>query len=391
MRAVRQPVGKNGRVPASTTTPRTLVDVTAVPSDRRGVGRYIDELVAAFDESVIIACQAHDAEHYQRLAPTSEVLPQRGIRGVGARLLWEQFRLPVVARRAGAAVIHSPHYTLPIFTRRARVVTFHDATFFSDPGVHTRFKRVFFRAWIRMSGRLAKAIIVPSRATAFELDRFTRRRQGLEYRVIHHGVDRTIFRPPSDAEIAEASAALGLGVTGWIGFLGTIEPRKNLPELLKAYSRLVGAWNAGWGRLPPLVLAGSDGWGDGIEVELAAVPAPGRVIRLGYVDLRLVPAFLGGATILAYPSLGEGFGLPVLEAMSCGATVLTTRRLALPEVGGDAVKYSEPDAAAILQAMLELMADPAERSRLSALGIDRSLLFTWKRCAELHSGVYNSM
>ena len=187
-----------------------------------------------------------------------------------------------------------------------------------------------------------------------------------------------------------ATVALGLGTAGWIGFLGTIEPRKNLPELLKAYASLVGEWQSAWGELPPLVLAGSDGWGEGIEAELAAVPKPGSVIRLGYIDLALVPAFLGGATILAYPSLGEGFGLPVLEAMSCGATVLTTPRLALPEVGGDAVKYSEPDAAAILRAMLELMADPAERARLSGLGIERSAAFTWTACADSHTAVYES-
>ena len=383
-------VRENGRVPAPMLTPRTLVDVTAVPSDRRGVGRYLDELVAAFDEPVIIACQAHDAEHYRSIAPRAEVLPQERIRGVGARLLWEQFTLPRLAKRVAATVIHSPHYTLPLFTRKARVVTFHDATFFSDPGVHTRFKRVFFRSWIRLSGLLATVIIVPSHATASELDRFTRRRSGLEYTVIHHGVDRAVFHPPTKESVGSAADRLGLGMAGWIGFLGTIEPRKNLPQLLKAYGLLVQNWSPDWGEVLPLALAGGAGWGDDITNDIDAIAEPGRVIGLGYVDLDLVPAFLGGATILAYPSLGEGFGLPVLEAMSCGSTVLTTRRLALPEVGGDAVAYSEPDAAALAEAMSRLLSDPSERARLSRLGIERSSTFTWTRCATFHAAAYHS-
>ncbi|MDJ0336509.1 glycosyltransferase family 1 protein [Salinibacterium sp. G-O1] len=370
------------------TVPRTLVDVTAVPSDRRGVGRYIDELIAAFDEPVIVACQAHDAEHYRRLAPTAEVLPQEGIRGVGARLLWEQFRLPAVARRARASVIHSPHYTLPLFTRRARVVTFHDATFFSDPGVHTRFKRVFFRSWIRLAGRLARVIIVPSHATASELDRFTRRRRGLSYVVIHHGVDRKLFHPPTPEAVTAAAVTLGLGSSGWIGFLGTIEPRKNLPQLLKAYQKLVQGWDAAWGDVMPLAIAGGAGWGEAITDDIAAVSEPGRVISLGYVGLDLVPAFLGGATILAYPSLGEGFGLPVLEAMACGSTVLTTRRLALPEVGGDAVAYSEPDAPALAATMARLLSDPVERASLARMGAARAEEFTWTRTASHHLECY---
>ena len=370
--------------------PRTLIDVTAVPSDRRGVGRYIDELVAAFDEPVIIACQEHDAEHYRRLAPRSTVLPQRGIRGVAARLVWEQLRLPGVAKLAGARVIHSPHYTVPLFTRRARVVTFHDATFFSNPGVHTRFKKVFFRTWIRLSGRLARAIIVPSRATASELDRYANRKRGLDYQVIYHGVDREIFRPPTTAEIATAAIALRLGTAGWIGFLGTIEPRKNLPELLKAYRQLVERWDPAWGDVMPLALAGGAGWGDGISADIAAVPAPGRVVSLGYVDLALIPAFLGGSTILAYPSLGEGFGLPVLEAMACGSTVMTTRRLALQEVGGDAVAYSDPDAAALLDTMVRLLSNPSERADLAARGVARANTFTWARAARMHLDSYRA-
>lgn len=365
----------------------TLIDVTAVPADRRGVGRYIDELVRALHEPVVIACQSRDEEFYRSLAPLALVLPQRGITRVWARLLWEQFALPSVARRAGVQVIHSPHYTVPLFTLRARVVTFHDATFFSDPEVHTPFKRVFFRAWIRLAGLLATRVIVPSRATASELARFVGKPH-IPYSVIYHGVDHGVFLPPTAAEVAETAEALGLGDAPWIAFLGTLEPRKNLPALLDAYRQLAESWDFTSDPLPTLAIAGGAGWGPDLDPVISAVASPGRVAKLGYVDLSLLPALLGGAVVVAYPSLGEGFGLPVLEAMACGAPVLTTPRLALPEVGGDAVAYSEPDAASLAEALRRLVANPAERDRLSAAGLARSALFSWRACAEGHLAVY---
>jgi glycosyltransferase involved in cell wall biosynthesis len=99
-------------------------------------------------------------------------------------------------------------------------------------------------------------------------------------------------------------------------------------------------------------------------------------------------AFLGGAVVVAYPSHGEGFGLPVLEAMACGAAVLTTHRLSLPEVGGDAVAYTEPDSASISHALSALLADPARREALGAAAHARSLEFTWEGSAETHLAAY---
>lgn len=369
--------------------PLVLIDATAVPANRGGVGRYVDGFLHSLTGNFAIACQRHDADFYRELAPSATVLPQSArISSAPARLLWEQFGLPRLARRIGADVVHSPHYTLPLLLRIPRVVTFHDATFFSDPALHTPLKRVFFTVWTRLSARLADVAIVPSQATATELARFVKRKR--EYVVAHHGVDFGMFYKPEAAEIAEAAHQLGLERAPWIAFLGTIEPRKNLPALVRGYRALVARWNLDDGPVPSLALAGGAGWETELTQEIAQVELPGVVHELGFIDLALVRGFLGGSLLVTYPSLGEGFGLPVLEAMACGAPVLTTRQLAIPEVGGDAVAYSDTEAEALGDGLLTLATDSDERSRLASAGQQRASLFTWVASARVHEAAFRS-
>jgi glycosyltransferase involved in cell wall biosynthesis len=112
------------------------------------------------------------------------------------------------------------------------------------------------------------------------------------------------------------------------------------------------------------------------------------VIRPGYLAYRDLRGFFGGAQVVTFPSRGEGFGLPVLEAMACGAPVLTTMRASLPEVGGDAVAYTEPDVASIEAALRELLADPARRAAFGSAGYARSQEFTWAASASAHLASY---
>ena len=138
-----------------------------------------------------------------------------------------------------------------------------------------------------------------------------------------------------------------------------------------------------------LVLAGSPGWDAGVEPAIAAVPDTLRVIRAGHLPVDLLPGLLGGAQLVAYPSLGEGFGLPVLEAMACGAAVLTTRKLALPEVGGDAVAYTGTGAGDIAAALTELLDDPIRRAEMSVAALARAATFTWAASARAHQVAYD--
>jgi glycosyltransferase involved in cell wall biosynthesis len=137
-----------------------------------------------------------------------------------------------------------------------------------------------------------------------------------------------------------------------------------------------------------LVLAGAPGWDPDVDVAAGEVPPGLRLIRAGYLPLESLPAFLGAAELVVYPSLGEGFGLPVLEAMACGAAVLTTGRLSLAEVGGSAVAYTEPDPASIAKALASLLGDPAQRSALGQAGRERALTFSWQACAQAHLAAY---
>jgi glycosyltransferase involved in cell wall biosynthesis len=189
---------------------------------------------------------------------------------------------------------------------------------------------------------------------------------------------------PSDAERAAVREHLGL--TGrYVAFLGTLEPRKNAAALVRGWVQAVdGAENP-----PALVLAGGRGWDDQIDAAAAEVPDGLTLLLPGYLPLELLAGLLGGAEVVAYPSLGEGFGLPVLEAMACGAPVLTTRILSLPEVGGDAVAYTEPDAASIAEVLRDLLADPGRRSSLGDAARTRAGLFDWRACARAHLASYS--
>jgi glycosyltransferase involved in cell wall biosynthesis len=170
-------------------------------------------------------------------------------------------------------------------------------------------------------------------------------------------------------------------------FLGTLEPRKNVPALVRAYgtiaSRLPGS-----DPFPALVLAGAEGWDSAIDGEITSIRTPGVVVKTGYVDRAALPGLLGDAAIVVYPSLGEGFGLPVVEAMACGAVVLTTRELALPEVGGDAVAYTGTSSPEIEEALVALLDDNEKRSQLRKRAIARAGIFTWTASAREHIRAY---
>lgn len=368
-------------------SPRVLLDATAIPADRGGVGRYVDALLpalAALDVDLVVACQERDAAATSALVPGAEVVvaPARAARRP-VRMAWEQVGLPRLVRSTRAQVLHSPHYTTPRYAGVPVVVTLHDATFFSHPELHSPVKARFFRAAIRSAVRRAAALVVPSAATRDEVLRYAGG-QHERFHVAFHGVDTEVFHPVRAAEQQRVRASLELGDQPYVAFLGTLEPRKNVPALIRAWAHVAARFDDP----PALVLAGGPGWDDAVEPAVAAVPPGLRLVRTGYLPLTDLAGFLSGARVLAYPSLGEGFGLPVLEAMACGAAVLTTRQLSLPEVGGDAVEYCGTDQASIAAGLEALLRDEDRRAQLAAAAVTRAAGFTWEAAARVHVEAY---
>jgi glycosyltransferase involved in cell wall biosynthesis len=367
--------------------PRVLVDAAAVPADRGALGRYVDGLIAALNTvgaDIAIACQRSDEERYGRLAPGARIVAgPTAIAHRPARLAWEQTGLPFVAQQVGAAVIHAPYYSVPLNPGIPVVVTIHDVTFFSEPEVHNPVKATYVKSATRTAVRQATRLIVPSKATRDELVRVLSA-DPTRIDVAYHGVDHDVFHRPTPAERGRVSDRLGLHGQPYVAFLGALEPRKNVPNLIRGWAEAV----ADMPEPPALVLAGSGGWDDEVDGALATVPARLRVVRPGYLRFSDLPGYFGGAHVVACPSMGEGFGLPVLEAMACGAPVLTTHRSSLPEVGGDAVAYSEPDAKGIARALSTLLSDPTRRESLAEAGYARSQEFTWAASAEAHLAAY---
>lgn len=363
--------------------PRVLVDATSVPADRGGVGRYVDGLLGALGRDgsdLVVICQRTDHERYGRMLPRARVEPApSAVAHRPARLAWEQTGLPMFAQQVGADVIHSPYYTCPLRAGLPVTVTVHDATFFTEPEHYDKARGTFFRSAIKTSLRRAARVVVPSKATRDELIRLLDA-DPTKIDVAYHGVDADAFHVPSDAEKARVRARLGLAEVNYIAFLGAKEPRKNVPNLIRGWAKAVGDWDDP----PALVIAGGAGHDDEIDKAVAELPVHLRLLRPGYLRYADLPGYLGGALVAAYPSHGEGFGLPILEAMACGAPVLTTPRLSLPEVGGDAVAYTGEDVDEIARDIGTLLGDAERRADLSARAVERSKEFTWQSSADAH-------
>ncbi|TMR05593.1 glycosyltransferase family 4 protein [Actinomadura soli] len=367
--------------------PRILLDATAVPADRGGLGRYVDGLLVALHAQgadLAVACQRADEKRYEGLVPGARVVAGPATLSHRAtRLAWEQSGLPHVAERVAADVIHLPTYTMPVSAVLPTVVTIHDVTLFAEPEVHDPVRTSYIKSATRTAARRATRLIAPSRATRDELVRVLHA-DATHIDVAYHGVDHDVFHRPSEAEIKHVSDRLGLHGSPYVAYLGALEPRKNVPNLIRGWVLAC----KGRPDPPALVLAGGGGWDDEVDAALATVPLDLRVLRPGYLPWPVLPGFFGGALVVAHPSRGEGFGLPVLEAMSCGAPVLTTRRGPLPEVGGDAVAYTETEPSEIGTALGGLIDDPSRRAELAEAAHTRSLQFSWSSSARDHMASY---
>jgi len=292
--------------------------------------------------------------------------------------LAERFELPRIEWFARSDVLFAPNFVPPPTDNPRLVATVHDLAFRRFPQTAPHGTRRWLARLDRTLERATRVIAV-SRSTLGELLDLS----GVEAArvvVIPLGVDRSVFRPLPEEKVREVR--IRFGVDGpYLLFVGGIEPRKNLPDLVRAMTRV--------SQDVSLVIAGAGvEWnpeGTGLLREaLEALPAAARrrVVETGYVSERDKVALLSGAEALVYPSLYEGFGLPVLEAMACGTPVVTSNRSSLPEVAGPAAVLVDPtDPGAIAAALDRVLSDTQLRAQLRTAGMERAAQFTWEETA----------
>jgi len=266
-----------------------------------------------------------------------------------------------------------PAHVLPPVHPRASVVTVHDLGYLCFPETHLPPQRLYLDLSTRWNAHAATHILADSAATKADL-------------VTHYGVSPekiTVAYPGYDESLAPVrdpaaieAAKMRYAITGdYFLYLGTLQPRKNLTRLVDAFVSLETSVT--------LVIAGKEGWlYDNLFAQVRRMRSAGRVLFPGYVADEDKPALLSGALAFVFPSLYEGFGLPVLEAQACGCPVITSTTSSLPEVAGDAALLVDPaNTAAIANAMQRIASDPALRETLIQRGFANVRRFSWAACA----------
>jgi glycosyltransferase involved in cell wall biosynthesis len=347
-----------------------------------GIGTYIRELLRAL-------AAAHANDEWIALvdpADTGRVRWPGNVRECPVRAgkygFAEHVAVPAAARRAGAELLHAPHYTLPLGWSGRSVVTIHDL-------IHVRFARfhrpgaaLYARAMAGLAARRARVVITDSEATKRDVVELLNAPAD-KVRVVPLGVSPAIRRV--DAQAAARFREERQLPQDYVLYVGARKRHKNLELLLRAWAAMRAA------ERPPLVLSGP-AWtiSDALAALAQTLGVAGCVRFAGDLhDERQLSCLYSGASLLVQPSLAEGFGLPPLEAMACGVPVLSSDAGSLPEVLGDAAELLPPrDPEAWAAAVLRLLSDGAKRAALAERGSRRAAGFTWERTAAMTRAIY---
>jgi glycosyltransferase involved in cell wall biosynthesis len=369
---------------------RVLIDCTQISKVKAGVGAYALNLVRELiglhaDLDLRLLVQDDDPDFFiesDRVVVLK--VPARAFRKLPLRFLLEQLYIPWLALRYRIDVVHSLHYGFPLGPLRARkVVTVHDLTSFKLPEVHIPAKGRYYRLFIRAARRGADHISFDSQSTQDDfLEAFPRDMASCHVVTLGKAPE---FHPDLDPLAVEAVVEKHGLRSPYILYIGMIEPRKNLTRLVEAFSALANNYPS-----HTLVIAGKKGWMvDSLFEAVRAKGLEGRVVFTGFVSEDDKPYLIRGAEIFAYPSLYEGFGIPVLEALACGTATLTSNLSSMPEVAGDAALLIDPTSTdSLISALSRLLAEPALRQELRTKAVAQAAKFTWRRTAEETYEVY---
>lgn len=355
---------------------RIGLDASKLSFPRDGIGTYTRSLLAALAEvgpehelHLYGSLHALDPAAIPELLPSWRLAPGR----------WP--------RTGEVDLFHATTLTFPAGFAGPVVVTCHDLTFFTHPETHTLENRVHCATGMLEALLAGATFLAVSHATRTELERWLGVRAE-RVRVIYQAADSRFY--PLDAAEAAGRVRTSFGIEApYLLAVGTLEPRKNLRRLLEAYTALAEERR----RALPLLIAGAQGW-DGGELarRVASEPELANVRLLGHVADDDLPALYRSARALVYPSLAEGFGLPVLEAMACGTPVVASRATSLPEVVGTAGRLLDPlDTAAWTAVLAELAAAPEVPETERAAVLAQAARFSWRRAAEETLELYQDL
>lgn len=373
---------------------RIGIDVTSALTQGGGIGRYTRELVRAI--------AALDSKNEYRLfsAKSSAVLPVPNPLPGGKNIvhktapldekwlyrLWYRLRwpLPVQLVTGQIDLFHSPDFVLPpVSGRIPTLLTVHDLSFVHFPHVYTTTLVNYLNRVVPWSIKRAQHILADSQATKQDLKAIWDVPEE-KITVLYSGVDAR-FKPIEDTRILTAvREKYALGQAPYVFTVGTIQPRKNYQMLIRAFAHIAHSHEHN------LVIAGGQGWlYDEILEEVHVQNLVGRVLFTGFVDDDDLPALYSSASLFVFPSLYEGFGLPLLEAMACGVPVISSNTSCLPEVAGRAAVLLPPDKqTAWIEAMRALLDNPVDRAQLVASGYGQVQQFTWEKSAQQLLNIY---
>ena len=360
---------------------RVGVNAAVISGRMTGVGYHALSLVRAFArvgkdvEWVLIGADpsTNSLPHAENIRiEGAERLP-----GGARRALWQQWTLPRLATRAGVDLLYCPDYSRPIFSGVPLVNTIHDLSFYaSSPPFLPLASRLWKGSLARVAIRRSTRLVVDSNFIRDELlQRFDL--DPMRVTVIHLAAE------DFPGELRQKAAC------PFLLFVGTLETRKNLMTLIRAFTALRAS-----GRIPHrLVLVGQPGYGWGeISAAIADSPSRDHIEVRGYETRPEVLRLYRSADLFVFPSLYEGFGLPLLEAMAGGAPVACARAASLPEVAGDAAEYFDPGSSADMAAAIErIVGSPEVQESLRRKGRERLKLFSWDECARRHCEVFREV
>lgn len=377
---------------------KVILSVDPIKFPLTGIGRYAYELARGLQQASLDDLQFLRGTRLQTMLPrpvTARPMNKKSAWKVFAqksRLAVSLYSVlnPLLKGRALRGMedylFHSPNYYLPPFAGRS-VVTIHDLSTFLWPETHPPERVRYMQEQISLALKRASALITDSEYTRLEVAKFFSWPLERIHAVPLASSDE--FRPREYQDILERLRLFNLAPGEYTLFAGTVEPRKNISSLLDAYSRLPESIRTRW----PLVITGYRGWqSDDLHRRLDKAQREGWLKYLGYVSNETLPILMSGARLFAYPSLYEGFGLPVLEAMASGVPVVCSNAASLPEVAGDAAAFHAPEDAETLQALIRTgLEDDVWQTKAIQAGLQQAAKFSWQRCTRETISVYETI